>query len=102
MRPVAEGIAGGTISTQTPGSGNDRSYLMSLCEAGQQSVMVTGVYKKNVELMFLHANTAVRYLEDVVTAQVACDKTIEWSALYVVDKAAVIQQAQAPPSKKNP
>lgn len=88
---MAEGISGSTPSTRSTDFGNDRSFLLSLCEAGQQSVTITGVYKKNVQLMFMHANTAIRHLEDVATASAACDKTIEWSVRYLVDKAAEMQ-----------
>lgn len=91
---------------QSVDSGNDRSFLMSLCEAGQQSVTVTGVYKKNVELMFMHANSAIRYLEEAVTATAACDKTIKWSVTYLVDKVADIQplnsHVQHPTANKHP
>lgn len=102
---MAEGIAGITASTHNNASGNDRSFLMSLCEAGRQSVTVTGVYKKNVELMFVHANSSVRYLEEVVTATSASDKTIEWSARYLVEKAADSQPSTYHPAQtatKNP
>ena len=97
VRPVAEGIAGSTPSTQSSDCGKDRSFLMTLCEAGQQSVTITGVYKKNVELMFLHANSAIRYLEQVVTAPAVGDKTIVWSVRYLVDKATEIQPPNSHP-----
>ena len=99
VRPVAEGITGSTSSTHTTDGGNDRSFLMSLCEAGQQSVIITGVYKKNVELMFMHANSAICYLEEVVTAPAVCDNTIEWSVRYLVDKDAAIQPTNAHPEQ---
>ena len=84
---MAEGIAGSTPPTHGTESGNDRSFLMSLCEAGQQYVTVTEVHKKNVELMFMHGNSAIRYLDEVVNATAAVDKTIKWSVTYLVDKA---------------
>lgn len=98
VRPVAEGIAGSTPPMHDTESGSDRSFLMSLCEAGQQFVTVTGVYKKNVELMFMHGNSLIRYLEDVVTAPVACDKTIKWSMRYLVEKADEVQALQSLPA----
>ena len=87
VRPVAEGIAGSTPPRHDTESGSDPSFLMSLCEAGQQYVTVTEVHKKNVELMFVHGNSAIRNLDDVATASAACDKIIRWSATYLVDKA---------------
>lgn len=102
---MAEGIAGSTPPTHNTESGHDRSFLQSLCEGGQQSVTITGCYKKNVLLMFLHANPAIRLLEDVVTAPAACDKSIRWSPRYLVDKAAGRQalhsQPAQPTSKKH-
>lgn len=83
---MAEGIAGSTPSTQDNTGGNDKSFLMSLCEAGQQSVTITGVYKRNVDLMFMHSNTTIQHLEDVVLAPALCDKTIKWSVRFLVDK----------------
>lgn len=59
---------------------------MSLCEAGEQFVTVTGVYKKSVGLMFLHENPAIRHLEEVVLAPAASDKTIKWSVRFLVEK----------------
>lgn len=86
---MAEGIAGSTPSTAELESGNiDMSFLSKLCEAGHQSVTVTGVYKKNVSLMFPHANSMIRHLEDVVLAGPLCGKEIKWSARFLVDKAA--------------
>jgi hypothetical protein len=85
---VAEGIAGSTPPTQGTAFGYDRSFLLSLSEAGQQSVMVTGAYKKSVPLMSVHANPKIRHLDEVVTATAACDNTITWQARYLVDKAA--------------
>jgi hypothetical protein len=84
---VAEGIAGGVIPADDIQSGKDRSYLMSLCEAGHQAVTVTGAYKKSVNLMFEHANSMIRYLDDVVTAAAKCDNTIKWSNRFLVEKA---------------
>lgn len=66
---------------------------MSLCEAGQQFVTVTGVYKKNVELMFMHGNPSIRFLEEVATAPDAADRTIRWSVTYLVEK---VDENQAP------
>ena len=83
---MAEGIAGSTPPPHDAAVGTERSFLMSLCEAGQQLVMITGVYKKNVELMFMHGNSAIRYLEEVVTAPDASDKMIKWSVRYLVEK----------------
>lgn len=83
---MAEGIAGNTPASNDQQIGIDRSFLMSLCEAGQQFVTVTGVYKKNVELMFLHTNPTIRCLEEVATAPDVCDKTIKWSVRYLVEK----------------
>ena len=94
---MAEGIAGCTPGTCAPDSGGDRSYLRALCESGQQFVTVTGVYKKNVELMFMHGNPSIRYLEDVATASDACDRTIRWSLTYLVDKADDIQTLHSQP-----
>lgn len=91
VRPVAEGIAGSTPPQQDTANGNERSFLMALCEGGDQYVMVTGAYKKSVKVMFPHANTAIRHLEDAVLAPAVSDKTIKWSARYLVDKAAEIQ-----------
>ena len=99
---MAEGIAGSTPPTQSSDSGKDRSFLMSLCEAGQQSVTVTGVYKKNVELMFMHANSAIRHLEEVVTAPAACDKAIKWSVRYLVEKSAETQPPNSHPQHPAP
>jgi hypothetical protein len=93
VRPVAEGIAGSLPGTLEAQGSNDRSFLLSLSEAGDQTVTVTGCYKKNIMLMCEHANTAIRYLEDVVTATAACDKTVKWNVRYVVEKAAELQPA---------
>lgn len=76
----------GAPSMQDNTGGNDESLLMSLCEAGQQSVTITGVYKRNVDLMFMHSNTTIQHLEDVVLAPALCDKTIKWSVRFLVDK----------------
>lgn len=106
MRPVAEGIAGGTPSSHDNENGNDRSFLASLCDAGEQRVTVTGAYKKSVNLMFPPANTAIRFLDDVVTAPVLSEKTIKWSVRFLVDKATVTQpltsHVDRPATKKNP
>lgn len=59
---------------------------MSLCEAGQQNVTVTNVFKKSVELMSTHPTSGVRYLDEVVTAPVAADRTVLWSVRYLVHK----------------
>jgi hypothetical protein len=96
---VAEGIAGSTPPTHNTSGAHDRSFLMSLCEGGQQSVTITGCYKRNVLLMFLHANPAIRLLEDVVTASAASDKSIRWSPRYLVDKAAGRQPLHSQPAQ---
>lgn len=87
VRPVAEGIAGSAPPTHDPETWDDRSYLMSLCEAGQQYVAITRVHKKNVELMFGHRNPAIRTLDEAVTAPTVCDRTVRWSVRWLVDKA---------------
>lgn len=78
---------------------------MSLCEAGQQYVTVTEVHKKNVDLMFMHGNSAIRNLDEAVTARNACDKAIRWSVTYLVDKAEERARSSShpeyPPSKKH-
>ena len=99
VKPVAEGIAGSTPPTHNPEGGDDRSYLQKLCEGDQQSVTITGCYKKNVLLMFLHANPTIRLLEDVVTAPAGCDKSIMWSPRYLVDKAAGRQPLRLQPAQ---
>lgn len=86
---MAEGIAGSAPPTYDTESGDDRSYLMSLCEAGQQYVTVTKVHKKSVGLMFIHGNPSIRYLDEVVAAPVLCDRTVRWSVRYLVVKAEV-------------
>jgi hypothetical protein len=53
---VAEGIAGSAPPDVDKESGNERSYLMTLCEAGEQYVTITKVHMRNAVLMFLHAN----------------------------------------------
>ena len=78
---MAEGIVGSAPSTY------DQSYLMSLCEAGQQYVTATRVHKKNVELMFGQGNSGIRNLDEVVTTPDVCDRTVRWFARYLVDKA---------------
>lgn len=85
---MAEGISGSTAPMQDMASGVERSLLTSLCEEGHQSVTVTGAYKKKVDLMFLPANPAIRFLDDVVTARAPADRTIKWSARFLVEKAA--------------
>lgn len=90
-KPVAEGIAGSAPPAVDTMSGNERSYLMTLCEAGQQYVSVTKVHKKSVELMFMHANPYIRNLDEVIVAPVLCDRTVRWSARYLVDKATISQ-----------
>ena len=64
---------------------------MSLCEAGQQYVTVTKVHKKSVELMFMHGNTDIRNLDDVLASPAMIDRTVRWSARYLVEKANVAQ-----------
>lgn len=59
---------------------------MSLCEAGQQNVTVTSVFKKSVELMFVHGNSGIRYLDEVAIAPDATDRTVRWSVRYLVHK----------------
>ena len=88
---MAEGIAGSAPPTYDPATGNDRSYLKSLCEAGQQYVTVTRVHKKNVQLMFGHECSWIRNLDEVVTAPDEHDRTVRWSVRYLVDKAAETQ-----------
>lgn len=83
---MAEGIVGSTPSTHDNTSGNDQSFLKYLCEQAQQSVTITGVYKKHVDLMSKHSNTTIQHLEDVVLAPALCDKTIKWSVRFLVDK----------------
>lgn len=85
-RPVADGIVGREPPSQSTINGNDRSFLMSLCEAGQQNVTVTNVFKKSVELMSTHPNSGIRYLDEVVIAPVAADRTVLWSVRYLVHK----------------
>ena len=84
---MAEGTAGSAPPQHDTDSGTERSYLMSLCEAGQQYVTVTKIHKKNVELMFMHTNPGIRYLEEVLAAPAMCDRTVRWSVRYLVDKA---------------
>lgn len=70
-------------------SGNERSYLMAMCEAGQQYVKLTKVHRKGGEMMFDHANPYIRNLDEAVAAPVLCDRTVRWSTRYLVDKASV-------------
>lgn len=84
---MAEGIAGSAPPTTTTDSGSERTYLMSLCEAGQQYVTVTKIHKKSVDLMFMHANSQIRCLDEVIAASDVCDRTVMWSVRYLVDKA---------------
>lgn len=92
IRPVAEGIAGGAPPTYDPVTGNDCSYMMKLCEEGQQYVTVTRVHKKKVELMFKHVNSKIRNLDEVVAAPDVCDRMVRWSVRFLVDKAVVTQR----------
>lgn len=85
-RPVADGIVGNAPPSHNTEGGNDRSFLMSLCEAGQQNVTVTNVFKKSVELMFMHGNSRIRNLDEVVIAPDATDRTVRWSVRYLVHK----------------
>jgi hypothetical protein len=64
---------------------------MLLCEVGQQYVTDTQVHKKSVELMFMHGNSDIHYLDEVQAAIDVCDMTVRWSVRYMVDKAEVIQ-----------
>lgn len=91
QKPVAEGIAGSAPPAVDTESGNERSYLMSLCEAGQQYVTITRVHKKNVELMFMHGSPEIRNLDDVLVAPALCDRMVRWSVRYLVDKLKVTQ-----------
>lgn len=86
MRPVAEGIAGGAPPSLDKDSGNNRSYLMALCEGGLQYVKITGILKKNVELMFVDDNSNFRYLDNVVTPPAPSETMVRWSVRYLADK----------------
>lgn len=86
-RPVAEGIAGNAPEAHVPAACEDRSYLMSLCEGGLQTVKVTRVYKKNVLLMFTEDNPTLQYLDQVVTPPAPPDTNVKWSVRYLVGKA---------------
>lgn len=83
---MAEGIAGTAPPDVDKESGNERSYLMTLSEAGEQYVTITKVHRRSAVLMFLHANPEFRNLDDVVDAPAVCDKTVKWSVRYLVDK----------------
>lgn len=85
-RPVAEGIAGSEPTTHVPDSRADRSFLMTLCEGGLQSVKVTKVYKKHVLLMFTEDNPTLQYLDQAVTPPAPNDTTVKWSVRYLVEK----------------
>lgn len=85
-KPVAEGIAGMAPHSHDTESGNNRSFLMSLCENGQQYVKVTKVFKKNVALMFMQPDPNIRYLDEVVTPPAPSDTMVKWSVTYLVDK----------------
>ena len=88
---MAEGIVGSAPPAVDTDSGTERSYLMSLCEAGQQYVTVTKVHKKSVELMFMHGNPDIRNLDDVLGAAAVCDRTVRWSVRYLVEKSNTTQ-----------
>jgi hypothetical protein len=75
---------------------------MSLSEAGEQSVTITGCYKKSVNLMFTHANPMIRHVDDVVLAPAASDKTIKWSVRHLVDKAEASQPPNSRPEVRLP
>lgn len=87
MRPVAEGIAGSTPAPHNTESSTNRSYLSALCDDGQQSVKVTRVYKKNVQLMYPSENAQIRFLEEAVTPPAPSETSVKWSIRYLVDKA---------------
>jgi hypothetical protein len=88
---VAEGIAGSAPPSYDSAIGGDRSYLNSLREAGQQYVTVTKVHRKGQVLMYLHANPLIHQLDEVIAANAVCDRTVRWSARYLIDKAAVTE-----------
>lgn len=86
-KPVGEGIAGSAPPTVDTERGKEPSYLLSLCEAGQQYVTLTKVRRKGGELMFDHANPYIRNLDEALAAPVLCDRTVRWSTRYLVEKA---------------
>ena len=88
---MAEGIAGSAPPAYDPDTGNDRSYLGTLCEEGQQYVTVTRVFKKNVGLMSEHGSSWIRNLDEAVTAPDAFDRMVRWSVRFLVDKAGETQ-----------
>lgn len=59
---------------------------MSLSETSQQYVTVTRVHKKNLELMFMHGNSDIHKLDEVVTTPVVCDRMVRWFVRYLVHK----------------
>jgi hypothetical protein len=90
-KPVAEGIVGSAPPSYDSASGGDRSYLNSLREAGQQYVTVTKVHRKGQVLMYLHTNPLIRQMDEVLAANAVCDRTVRWSARYLIDKAVVTE-----------
>lgn len=83
---MAEGIAGSATPNVGRGSGNERSYLLSLSKADQQYVTVTKVHRKGQEIMFPHANPGIRNLDEVLASADVCDRMVRWSARYLVAK----------------
>jgi hypothetical protein len=65
--------------------------LNSLREAGQQYVTVTKVHRKDQVLMYLHTNPLIRRMDEALAANAVCDRTVRWSARYLIDKAAVTE-----------
>lgn len=86
IRPVAEGIAGRAPIQLDPESPIDDSYMKMLFEDGTQHVTVTGVYKKNVELMYVDRTSNKRFLDDVLTPPAAPGTTAIWCVRYLVPK----------------
>lgn len=83
---MAEGIAGSASPSVDNETGNNRSFLMALCEGGLQYVKVTKIFKKNVLLMFPHENSHFRYLDNVVTPPAPSDTVVRWSVRYLYEK----------------
>lgn len=86
IRPVAEGIAGSAPPSSSSGLSICRSLLMELCEEGQQTVKVTKLYKKKMDLMFPHRMLPSMCLDDYVVPPAPSDTVLTWSSMYLVEK----------------
>lgn len=79
-------MAGGPPKADIPEGGAARSFLMRLCEDGQQMVNVTKMYKKNVAVMYPDMDAGLQYLDQYASPDIASNTHVTWKTRYLVEK----------------